>query len=275
MSVKIINAICDVLFISDSDVVTGRRKCIIKIVLCAVLLSIFAIGQSSAGVWHDTFEDEELNGWERTAEQNLWSARWEVVAGILFSQIRGPHDRPICKKNAADFLRWNAIQFNLERLTVTGREINYPQRGPDSMGELCLFLGKRRAAPHFAVEGYIFSPEETSKVTFSKKNDYSRGKTRAWYGDKFPFTMHQLKVVFDSGQFQLFTNGILLTEFVDEHFMQINVVGLLVTCHFGGNWFGANISSFSISGGKIPDHNLAVQLQDTQLTTTWGELKQF
>ena len=253
----------------------NKRNCILTIVLCTVLLSVFLCGHSYAGVWRDTFHDAELKGWQRTAEHNPWNARWEAVEGILFSQIQRVRNTAECEKNAADFLHYNAHQFNLDRLTLIGKEITYKQEGPRGMGELCLFLGKRRIAPHFVVEGYIVSPEETSKVTFSEKDDYSRGKTKAWYGDKFPFTTNHLKVVFDSGRFRVFTDEVLLTEFIDNRFSQINVVGLLITCHFGAEWFGSRISSFSISGAGIPDHNLAVQLQGTQLTTTWGQLKRF
>ena len=255
-------------------------KRIIKIALSIVLLSIFAIGQSSAEVWFDTFKDKELNGWERTAEHNAWNAQWRVEdgIGILFSRIQRPRAHPRCEKNAADFLRWIPIRFLLfERLTVIGKEMVYPQEGDRGMGELCLFFGKQRNVHgFFAVEGYIVSPEETSKVTFSEKDDYSRGETKASYGNKFPFTTNHLKVVFDSGQFQVFTDEVLLTEFIDEDLRQIDVVGLLITCHFGGELFDARISSFSISGDGIPNHNhLAVQLQGTQLTTTWGRLKRF
>ena len=248
-------------------------KFITKLAICLVLLNIYFFGYSFAGVWQDTFDDAKLKGWERIAEGDPWNATWEVVDGILLSQIRKPRDSPRCEKTAADFLHWNKHQFHLDRLKVTGRKINYPKEGPDSMGEICLFLGKILNINDFAVEGYIFSPEETSKVTFSKKDDYSRGSTKAWYGDKFPFTTRHMEAVFDSGQFQLFTNGVLLTEFIDENFTKINVVGLLITCHFGGEWFGGNISSFSVSGNGIPNHSLAVQLENTQLTTIWGQLK--
>ena len=273
METKTIWDICRSL--SILDLVLVRKQIIIRTFLCLVLLSVLLSGYSYAGVWRDTFDGNELNEWERTAEHNVWNANWEVVEGILFSNIRKPHDRPKCKNNVADFLRWKAHRLQLDRLTVIGKKIIYIQEGWQSQGELCLFLGKRRAAAAFAVEGYIVSPEETSKVTFSGKNDYSRGKTRAWYGDKFPFTTNHLKVVFDSGQFKVYTNGVLLTEFIDNHFTKIDVVGLLITCHFGGQWFGGSISSFSVSGSGIPDHNLAVQLQKTQLTTTWGELKRY
>ena len=248
---------------------------IVKTFLSLLLLSVILSGHSYAGVWRDTFDGNELNGWKRTAERNHWSPRWEVVEGFLFAKISRGANAGSCGKKTADFLHWNIHEFQLDHLTVVGRKIKYLQEGWHGMGELCLFLGKRKPNPDFAVEGYIFSPEETSRVTFSTKNDYSRGKTRAWYGDKFPFTTHHLKADFDSGQFQLWTNGVLLTEFVDNHFTEIDVVGLLVTCHGGGEWFGASISSFSVSGRGIPDHNLAVQLRKTQLTTTWGQLKRF
>lgn len=251
-------------------------KCITKYVFCLSLLNIFLCGYSFAGVWQDTFDDAELIGWERIAEGDPWNARWEVVDGILFSEIRKPRDSPRCEKTAADFLHWNKHQFKLDRLAVTGSRINYQQEGPQGMGELCLFMGKMLNIDDFAVEGYIFSPEETSKVTFSKKDDYSRGNTREWYGDKFQFTTRHLKAVFDSGQFQLFTDRVLLTEFVDKRFTQIDVVGLLVTCHFGSETrFGANIASFSVAGSGIPNHSLAVQWQKTKLTTIWGQLKGF
>ncbi len=177
------------------NLVVDRKQVIIKTLLCLVFLSVLLCGHSSAGTWRDTFERNELNGWERTAEHNHWNARWEVVEGILFSNIRKPHDRPKCEKNTADFLRWKTHQFQLDQLTVTGKEITYPQKGRHGMGELCLFLGKRWATPKFAAEGYIISPEEVSLVTFSVNNDYSRGKTRAWYGDKFLFSTRHLKVV--------------------------------------------------------------------------------
>ena len=246
---------------------------IIKIAFSVVLLSIFAIGQGSAGVWVEPFEDEELNGWESPVE--YWSARWEAVEGMLFARIQRPDDRAICKRNITDFLHWKAIQFQLEQLTMVGTEMIYPQEGDRGMGELCLFLGKQQIAPDFAVEGYIVSPEETSKMTFSENDAYSRGKTKAWYGDKFPFTTDHLKVVFDSGQFQVFTNEVLLTEFTDKHITKIDVVGLVITCHFGGEWFGARMSRLSISGADVPNQSLAVQLRGTQLATTWGNLKQF
>ena len=273
MRIKTIWDICRSL--SILKLVLGRKQIIINTFLCLGFLSVLLSGYSYAGVWRDTFDGTELNGWKRTAERNHWSPRWEVVEGFLFAKISRGANAASCGIKTADFLHWNIHEFQLDRLTVVGRKIQYLQQGWHGMGELCLFLGKRKPIPDFAVEGYIFSPEETSSVTFSTKNDYNRGRTRAWYGDKFPFTTRHLKVVFDSGQFQLFTNSVLLTEFVDKHFTEIDVVGLLVTCHIGGEWFGASISSFSVSGSGIPDHNLAVQLQKTQLTTTWGELKRY
>ena len=195
--------------------------------------------------------------------------------GILFANIQAIDLPPRCDKNTGDFLHWKIIQFNFEQLTIVGEEITYPQEGEDGMGELCLFIGKRQDDPDLAVQGYLISPEEVSRVTFSEIGKYSRGKTKAWYGNIFQSTTRNLTAVFDSGHFQVWTNGDLITEFVDENIKTIDIVGLLITCHFGGGWFGSRISSISISDKAIPKGNLAVQLRDTQLTTTWGKLKQF
>ncbi len=266
-----INTICDIHQpLSIFKHVLGRKQIIVKCLLCLMFLTVYLSGHSYAGTWRDTFDGTELNGWK---SRPLGNAQWEVVEGYLFSKISSGANAGTCGNNTVGFLHWNIHEFQLERLTVIGRKIEYPQVGIYGMGELCLFLGKQKPTPDFAVEGYIFSPEETSVVTFSSNDDYSRGKTRAWYGDKFSFTTRHLKAVFDSGQFQLFTNDVLLTEFVDNHFTEIDVVGLLITCHRRGIWFGASISSFSVSGQGIPNHNLAVELRKTQLATTWGQLK--
>ncbi len=271
-----IKTICDICrFLSIFNLVMDRKQRIIKTFLCLVFLSVLLCGHSSAGTWRDTFDENELNGWERIAEHNPWNARWKVLGGILFSQIRKPREPLIPDKDIADFLQWTGMPFRLDQLTVIGTEIIYPQGGKLGMGELCLFLGKRRAVPHFAVEGYIFSPEETSRVTFTANGDYSRGKTKTWYGDKFPFTTRHLKVVFDSGEFKVFTNKDLLAEFIDARFTEIDVAGLLITSHIGEVWFGAHISSFSITGQRIINQNLAVQLKEMQFVMTWAHLKQF
>ena len=272
---KIINMRDPRLSLSISNLVIGRKQTTIVNILCSVILSVFITGYSHAGTWRDDFDGNELNGWERIVEHNPWNTRWKVLGGILFSQIRKPREPLIPDKDIADFLQWTGMPFRLEQLTVIGTEIIYHQEGKLGMGELCLFLGKRRAVPHFAVEGYIFSPEETSRVTFTANGDYSRGKTKAWYGDKFPFTTRHLKVVFDSGEFKVFTNKDLLAEFIDARFTEIDVVGLLITSHIGEVWFGAHISSFSITGQRIINQNLAVQLKEMQFVMTWAHLKQF
>ncbi len=157
---------------------------------------------------------------------------------------------------------------------MVGEEITYPQEGREGMGELCLFIGKRQDDPDLTVAGYLVSPEEVSKVTFREISRYNRGKTKAWYGNIFQSTTRNLTVVFDSGHFQVLTDDDLITEFIDENIKSIDIVGLLITCHFRGQWFGSRISSISISDEAIIKPNLAVQLRNTQLTTTWGELKQ-
>lgn len=255
------------------------KECIIRYILSVVFLSVFFTGYSFAGVWFDPFDNEHIDGWERIVSgepfQTPWHADWEAFDGILYSQIRKLRNIPRCENNAADFLHWNAHQFKLDKLMVTGKEINYAQEGPRSKGELSLFLGKILRINDFAVEGYLFSPEKISEVTFSKNHDFSKGKTVATYGNEFPLTSQHLKIVFNSGDFSVYTNSVLLTQFVDNRYTNIDVIGLLITCHLGGEWFVANISSFSVSGDSIPNSTWAVQMQETHLTTTWGDLKRF
>ncbi len=259
-------------FLSIFSTVIDKKRIGIKPFLPLVLLSVFLSGQSYAEVWNDSFDDEELIGWERIRLGNQARTKWESVGGILFVNI-GCFERPFCNENTAGFLHWKIIEFNFEQLTVIGEEITYPQ-GEEGQGELCLFLGKRQDEPELAAEGYIVSPEEISKVTFSEKDGYSRGKTNAWYGNIFKDTTRNLTTVFDSGHFQVWTNRHLITEFLDENLKTIDIVGLLITNHFGSDWFGSRISSISITDRAIIKPNLAVQLRGTQLTTTWGELRQ-
>ncbi len=256
------------LFVFNFDVCRNLR--IVYIGICIVLLSMFSIGHSYSEVWNDSFDDEELIGWER-----IWrGSRWESVGGFLFANIQCV-EPPFCDENTAGFLHWKIVEFSFEQLTMIGEEITYPQEGEDGMGELCLFLGKRQDEPELAAEGYIVSPEEISKVTFSEKDGYNRGKTKAWYGNIFKDTTRNLTVVFDTGHFHVWTSNRLITEFHDDNFKTIDIVGLLITRHFREHWFGSRISNISITDKATTDRSLGVQLQGSQLTTTWGGLKRF
>ena len=257
------------------------RKSIVSIGLCTMLLSVFVIGHSYAGTWRDEFNGDELNGWERIVKENPWQARWWVLIDEpfhLYARISKPKQGNV---TAADFLHWNAHQFQLKQLTVVGEEVRYDRHANFRFGELCLFLGKEQPALNFA-KGYIFSPEKTTEMQFTAKGVYKKGKVKANYEDRFRLTSGDLKVVFDTGKFQLFTQDLLITEFIDAEIPMIDVVGLMVVYEFPvvhefpGNWFVGNILTFSISGSGIPNHNsLDVQLRSTQLTTTWGKLKRF
>ncbi len=176
---------------------------------------------------------------------------------------------------AADFLHWNIQQFQLNRLTVIGEGMFYNRYSRDKSGELCLFLGMRQPEPDFAA-GYIFSPEKTTKMQFSANGVYKIGEVKAKYDGMFRLTSGNLKVVFDAGKFQLYTQKLLITEFFDAEVSMIDVVGLIILFEFPGNWFIGSISAFTISGIGIPNHNsLDVQMHETQLTTAWGALKRF
>lgn len=247
------------------------KRSIFLVLLISVLLCVIFSWHCYAKVWKDSF-DEDLTGWERIGR----GSRWEAVAGFLFANIQCV-EQPFCDEEyIAGFLHWKIVEFDFEQLTMIGKEITYPQEGEDGMGELCLFLGKRQDEPELVAEGYIVSPEEVSKVAFSEKKDgYSRGKTKAWYGNIFKDTTRNLTVVFDSGHFQVRTNLHLITEFLDDNFKTIDIVGLLITRHFGGHWFRSRLSSISITDRVTTDRSFGVQLQGSQLTTTWGLLKQF
>ena len=264
------------------------RKYVIILVPCAILLSFCTIESSHADTWIDDFDAEVLNGWERIVEENPWFVEWrtykdnpdwlpvdEEGEGHLSGSIEKP---PAAHVTAADFLHWNAHQFQLEKLTVVGEEIWYLRHHQEVSGELGLFLGKRLLAPNFA-KGYIFSPEKTTKMQFSTKRVYKKGEVKADYGLMFRLTSGDIRVVFDSGKFQLWTQDLLITEFFDAEITKIDVVGMMVVFEPPGGWFSGEISTFSISGSGIPEYNSLdeqlreVQLGERQLTTTWGKLK--
>ncbi len=252
---------------------TTIKKSIMKYVLCAVVLFAFAIGHSYAGTWRDDFDDIVLNGWERIVEKNPWFADWEVspfTIGRLLATIGKPEQE---QGTAADFLHWNVHQFQLDKVIVVGDEIRYTRVPNNPRGELCLFLGKRQPSPDFA-EGYIFSPEKTTKIQFTENGIYKKGEVKADYGLMFRLTSGNIRVVFDTGKFQLWTQDLLITEFFDDEIPMIDVVDLMSVFEFPGQWFDGTISTFSISGQGIPTNNVFdVQLGNTQLTTTWGKLK--
>ncbi len=268
-------------FLCPFNIAVCMRKYIIM--LWTVFLSVFVIGHSYAGTWRDEFDGNELNGWERIVEENPWSADWELIdtpdwelidtSFRLSAKIWKPKQEDV---TAADFLHWNTHQFQLDKLTVVGEKIDYIQDDWDISGELCLFLGKRQPAPDFAT-GYTFSPEKITKMQFTANGVYKKGEVKADYRLMFRLTSSsKLKVVFSNGKFRLFTQDLPITEFFDAEMPTIDVVGLMVVFEFPGQWFVGDILSFSISGQGIPNHNsLDVQLQGTQLTTTWGELKRF
>ncbi len=235
-----------------------------------MLSSTFAVGYSQAGTWRDAFDETKLNDWERILEDNPWSAAWEVEEGLLIASIKKP---PQIQVNASDLLIWKARQFQLPRLTVIAEEMRYGQFQHNGKSEFSLFLGKRLPAPDF-IEGYMFSPEDTEKMTLTAKGVYRIGKVKAQYHDRFQLTTNHLKVVFDTGKFRLFTQDILLTEFFDDEIVLIDVVGLIISYRPFGDQSMASINTFSISGQDIPNHNyLDVKLRGTHLTSTWGTLK--
>lgn len=241
-----------------------------KYITITVLLSLTLCGLSHAGTWRDEFDEAKLNDWERILDDNPWSATWETEAGLLVTSIMKPKHILV---NASDLLRWKARQFQLPRLTVVSKGIQYKRFENNVSSDLSIFLGKRKPAPDF-IEGYVFSPEYTEELTITAKGVYKFGKVKAQYHDRFHVTTYHLKVTFDAGKFRLFTQDILLTEFIDDEIVLIDVVGLIISYRPFGDHSMASLNSFSISGKDIPNHNsLDVQLRGTHLTSTWGSLK--
>ncbi len=251
------------------------RKHFFRIMYWTVFMYAILSVYSYAGTWRDQFDDINLNGWERIVEEDPWFASWEIDPwniGYLYTVIEKPKQEQV---TAADFLHWNAHQFQLDKVTVVGEKIRYPQDARFISGELCLFLGKRQPSPDFA-EGYIFSPEKTTKIQFTENGVYKKGEVKADYGLMFRLTSGDIRVVFDTGKFQLFTQDLPITEFVDDEIPMIDVVGLMSVFEFPGDYFNGTISTFSISGSSIPRSNvLDVRLREEQLTTIWGKLKRF
>ena len=241
-----------------------------------VFLCAFLSVHSDAGTWIDNFDDINLNGWERIVEEDPWFASWEVADPLEFEYLLAIIGKPKQEQvTAADFLYWNAHQFQLDKVTVVGEKIRYPRGDRFISGELCLFLGKRQPFPEFA-EGYIFSPEKTTEMRFTENGVYTKGEVKADYGLMFRLTSGDIRVVFDTGKFQLFTQDLPITEFVDDEIPKIDVVGLMCVFEFPGERFKGTISTFSITGSGIPQSNvLDVRLREEQLTTTWSKLKRF
>ena len=250
------------------------RKYITNIALWIVFLCVFLSVHSFAGTWTDEFNEVELNGWERISDTNPWLAKWILLSdlGKLYAKISQPNQK---KVTAADFLHWNLHDFQLRQLTLVGEDIRYNRHADNRSGEICLFIGKKQNAPNFA-KGYIFSPEKITKMQFNADGDYKMGVVIAEYGLMFRLTSGDIRVVFDTGKFRLFTQDLFIEEFIDADINMVDVIGLVVLHRFPGEWFKGTISTFSVSGKDIPNNNtLNVHQHSTQLTTTWGELKRF
>ncbi len=252
------------------NTVMCMRRYIFNITLWTLFLCLS--GHSYAGTWKDNFDEAVLNGWERIVDENPWNTKWTLHDQVLLGSISKPKQEGV---TAVDFLHWNIHEFQRKHLTVVGEGIHYSRHAFNTSGELCLFLGKRQPAPDFAA-GYIFSPEKITKMQFSADGVYKTGEVKADYGLMFRLTSGDIRVVFDTGKFRLFTQDLFIEEFIDAEINTVDVIGLVVLNRFPGRRFIGRISTFSVSGKDIPNNNtLNVHLHSTQLTTTWGELKRF
>jgi len=236
-----------------------------------MILMLGFISPGHSGEWRDTFDGEKLEGWTliSAGEAKDWNATWGLKDGTLNVTINLPAPVPL----VADFLHWTAHRINIESLTVVGYDIHDFNVPGVSNGALCLFLGRRMGEPNFA-SGYHFCTGAVHEILFDKKGNRVEGRIRAGYGDRAPLTRSRLKVIFQAGRFRVFGLDVLLADFEDATFQQIDVVGLLANVGGGGKQFSGSIGTISISGPGIPDHNRDVQPQG-KLATTWGQLKRF
>jgi len=219
------------------------------------------------GTWRDNFDGEKLKGWTRPAADagNPWKAFWKPKDGrldVTFDIPRGIQIPPgLEPKFVADFLQLTAFPIRGNRFSVTStfrvREIR--------IGQFGLALGKLSPRGKWGYGAfYVFT---TLTVVRSTRLDKT-GEMRLFklLNPQTHFVKEQIKVVFNNGHFEVYHDGILVTEFEDADFKKIEMVGFWAQ---GFDPFHGVADDFEISGPDIP---LAVHSQG-KLATTWGGLK--
>ena len=109
-------------------------------------------------------------------------------------------------------------------------------------------------------------------MKFDNTGDYSPFNPEdARLNLRFQHETQNLKVVFDTGRFQVFSADKLVAEFVDAEFRTIDLLGLMI---FGELTVFASMDEFVISGPGITDGSEKVAVHSmNQLATTWGSIK--
>ena len=109
-------------------------------------------------------------------------------------------------------------------------------------------------------------------MKFDNTGDYSPFNPEdARLNLRFQHETQNLKVVFDTGRFQVFSADKLVAEFVDAEFRTIDLLGLMI---FGELTVFASMDEFVISCPGITDGSEKVAVHSmNQLATTWGSIK--
>ena len=246
------------------------------ILICALVFSL-VVGASYGGTWRDSFEDGVLNGWEPDVEKRTaeWRVRWATRADSLEVHVKDtrPWNLDISRlsQHITAFLALTAFELDEEHLVVEGisvkREhmafgIAIGQRYPPSVG----WFG---TVYHFNIWGYI-----------RKLNFIGTGGFRGLKPPKVNYVnpekpvdtkIEHLRVVFDTGRFQLFSADNLVAEMVDPEYKTVDLVGIMI---WGETCGSGSLDESVISGPCIPNGTGNVTDQPTnKLVTTWGCIK--
>ena len=233
---------------------------------------------SMAGTWTDNFNDGNLNGWTRPSDgvkDKHWDAIWQSKDEVLDVIIQ-PNGRPMPKdwkheviNIACDFLQLTAFPISASKLTVEatffqgsdiGIALGSPSPFPDRIGSLYVFT---RA---FVWNTTLFPNGEGVDLPL---NPPIKGEILFGAIEVLPIIPpgQPMKVVFESGRFQVFSQGELLVEFVDEAYPKIELVGI-----YAQQLLDVHISRKTLDDFLISGPNLAVRPRG-KLATTWGDVK--
>jgi hypothetical protein len=233
---------------------------------------------SVAGTWTDNFNDGNLDGWTRPSDSvkdKHWDAIWQSKDEVLDVIIQ-PNGRPMPKdwenkklNMTHDFLELTAFPISASKLTVEaipfqgvgiGIALGNPPTFFDGIGTFYTFT--RTDVWHMA----LFPNGEGFELPLNPpiKGDILFGEitVRPIIPPGQP-----MKVVFESGRFQVFSQGQLLVEFVDEDYPKIELVGIYAQQHLDVHVSRKKLDDFLIFGP-----NLAVSPRG-KLATTWGDVK--
>ncbi len=217
---------------------------------------------AKADVWRDDFNDESLKGWTPTSEFFIW----EVQDGGLHVKYVAPKGG-----NPLEALELTAFPGPHQQFTITATNMKTIRSAGFGIA-----LGKRFPPPP---EAPPVAPWSSFWYVFFTHSIYARifegggsGPFNRWV-PSHPGTiwdtreLKEMKLSFNAGRFQMFANGELRADFVDDHFDQIERIGFVMWVSEEAIAPEGWADSFTISGPS-----LAVEPRG-KLATTWGKLK--